>query len=198
MADEVIASVAISFFVLNLAFGTVGFVIGISTNTFESFIGIKEQLESFNALSPSLLGSNPSRDVNAEQAQRRDDFDCNIPIDGFDIPCSDINPAFPLPLFPPNANSTSGSFNDPIFGFFQPVNFFGNIVRVIGTLWGIAILFYVIPAGLALGAFEMFMLIPPYVGGVSPIGIMIFIMDAFVTIGFGLSFLLSMINRIKP
>lgn len=196
MGDEAIASIAISFFVLNLAFGTVGFVIGISTNTFESFVGIKDQLESFNALSPNLLGSNPARDISAEESQRRDNFDCNIAIDGFFVPCEQANPLFPL--YPPDRNSTSGSFNDPIFGIFQPVNFFGNIVRVISSLWGIAILFYVIPAGLALGAFEMFMLIPPYVGGVSPIGIMIFIMDAFVTIGFGLSFLFTMISRIKP
>lgn len=192
MGDEVIASIAISFFVLNLAFGTVGFVIGISTNTFESFTGIKDQLENFNALSPDLLGSNPSRDINQEESLRRDQFDCDIPIDGFALPCEQINPLFPL--YPTNASTAF----DPTFGIFQTANFFGNIVRVIGTLWGIAVLFYVVPAGLALGAFEMFMLIPPYIGGVSPIGIMIFIIDAFVTIGFGLSFLLTMISRIKP
>jgi len=192
MGDEVIASIAISFFVLNLAFGTVGFVIGISTNTFESFIGIKEQLESFNALGPSLLERNPSRDIVAEEDLRRDNFDCAIAIDGIEIDCNDITPLFPL--YPSNATSVF----DPTFGIFQTANFFGNIVKVLSSLWGVAILFYVIPAGLALGAFEMFMLIPPYVNGISPIGIMIFIMDAFVTIGFGLSFLFTMINRIKP
>lgn len=196
--DGVIASVALSFFVLNLAFGTVGFVIGISTNTFESFENIKDQLEGFNALNPDLIIANPARDILAEEAQRRDDFNCDIPINGFKIDCSELNPALPFPLFPPNSNSSSGSVNDSIFGIFQPVNFFGNVVRVISSLWGVAILFFIIPTGLALGAFEMFMLIPPYVGGVSPIGIMLFILNAFVTIGFGLSFLLQMINRIKP
>lgn len=192
MADEVIASIAISFFVLNLAFGTVGFVIGISTNTFESFIGIKEQLENFNALSPNLLERNPSRDLVAEESRRRDQFDCAIAIDGIEIDCNDITPLFPL--YPSNVTTAL----DPTFGIFQSANFFGNIVRVVSGLWSVAILFYIIPAGLALGAFEMFMLIPPYINGISPIGIMIFIMDAFITIGFGLSFLLTMINRIKP
>lgn len=190
MADEVIASIAISFFIINLAFGTIGFVIGINTNTFDSFEGIREQLQTFADLSPQLGDADPSRDRIQEEARRRDEFDCGIFLDGLEQPCGGANPIFPL--YPPDPDASG-----PLTQVFSIANFFGNVVNVIRLLWNTAIFFYVIPVGLTLGAFEMMMLIPPYVGGVSPIGIAIFTIDAFITIGFGLSFLLTMIERIK-
>ncbi len=198
MADEIIASVAISFFVLNLAFGAVGFAIGITSNSFDSFIPIKEQLEAFNILGGDLILADPSRDQNVEVGARSDPFDCSFPIDGGRVPCLEANPLFPL--YPSNASSPFGSNagNSGIFGLFSLPNFFGNIVRVITQIWGAIIFFAIVPLGFAIGAFELLMLIPPFINGVSVIGITIFIIDAFVTIGFGLSFLLTMISRIKP
>ncbi len=198
MADEVIAGVAISFLVLNLALGAVGFAIGLTTNVFDSFNPIKEQLEAFNVLGGDLILADPSRDSNVEIGARSDPFNCDFPIDGGQVPCEQANPLFPL--YPSNSSSPFGSANSNsgLFGLFSLPNFFGNIVRVITQIWSVIIFFAIVPLGFAIGAFELLMLIPPFINGISIIGITIAIIDAFVTIGFGLSFLLTMIDRIKP